>query len=190
MAKILTIPARKIYRIKVTLNGSEPSIWRRFLVPGDYKLSKLHKVLQIVMGWGEAHLHEFIINGVSFGEPSPEYGDVKMLDHKKMTLAGIIHEEKKSFNYIYDFGDGWRHELVVEKIAAPEEGSHYPICLAGERACPPEDCGGIGGYGHLLEGLENPKTEDQKRLAEWAGDFAPGVFDLEKVNSRLKRIKQ
>jgi hypothetical protein len=189
MTKKISIPSRKIYKIKVILHGSEPSIWRRFLVPGDYKLSRVHKVLQIVMGWGEAHLHEFIISGVSFGEPSPEYGDRKMLDHKKMTLAGMIREEKKSFTYIYDFGDGWRHELTVEKITVPEKGAHYPLCLAGERACPPEDCGGIGGYGYLLEALENPKSEDQKELVEWAGDFDPKVFDLKKVNSGLKGIK-
>ncbi|MGA9407714.1 MAG: plasmid pRiA4b ORF-3 family protein [Bacteroidota bacterium] len=189
MTKILTIPARKIYTIKAILSGSEPLIWRRFVVPGEYKLSKLHRVLQVVMGWGEAHLHEFIFNGVSFGEPSPEYGDVKMFDHKKMTLSGMIHEEKRSFTYIYDFGDGWQHELTVERIAAPEKDARYPICLAGERACPPEDCGGMGGYDDLLEALENPKTEDQKELAEWVGDFNPEVFDLEKVNSRLKRIR-
>jgi hypothetical protein len=189
MAKKPAIPARKIYRIKVTLNGSEPLIWRKFLVPGDYKLSKLHKVLQIVMGWRNAHLHEFVINGDSFGEPSPEYGEVKMLDHKKMTLGGMIHEEKKSFRYIYDFGDGWLHGLVVEKIAAPEKGARYPICLAGERACPPEDCGGLGGYGNLLEALKNPETEDQRYLVEWAGDYDPEEFDLERVNSKLKRIK-
>jgi hypothetical protein len=189
MAKHLSIPVRQIYRIKVTLKGSEPLIWRRFLVSGDYKLSKLHRVLQIIMGWGEAHLHEFIISGVSFGEPSPEYGNRDMVDHKKIALAGMIHQEKKSFTYIYDFGDGWQHELTVEKISAPEEGVHYPLCLAGERACPPEDCGGIGGYEDLLEAMENPKTEDQKVLVEWAGDFDPEVFDLKKVNSRLKRIK-
>jgi len=189
MAKNSKIPAKKIYRIKVILDGSEPLIWRRFLVPGDYKLSKLHKVLQIVMGWGEAHLHEFIIGGVSFGEPSPEYGEKDMLDHKKITLAGMIPEENKLFAYIYDFGDGWLHKLTVEKILAPEEGVHYPLCLAGERACPPEDCGGIGGYEYLLEAMENPKTEDQKHLVDWAGDFDPEVFDLKKVNSRLKGIK-
>jgi hypothetical protein len=189
MGKSLTIPASKTYMVKVTLRGSEPLIWRRFLVPGDYKLSKLHKVLQIVMGWGEAHLHEFIISGVSFGEPSPEYGDRDMFDHKKMTLAGMIQKEKKAFSYIYDFRDSWQHELTVEKIVAPDEGVHYPRCPAGERACPPEDCGGIGGYGYLLEVLENPKTEDQQNLVAWAGDFDPEVFDLEKVNSRLKGIK-
>jgi hypothetical protein len=189
MSKILDLPQTNIYQLKITLQGSKPRIWRRFLVPGNYRLSKLHRVIQIVMGWYEAHLHEFIYHGISFGEPSPEYEEGRMLDHKKMTLEGLIREAKKEFTYIYDFGDGWQHEIVVEKIFMPEHGVRYPVCLKGERACPPEDCGGIGGYGYLLEAMKNPKTQEDREFAEWAGDYDPEFFDLERINMRLRKMR-
>jgi hypothetical protein len=189
MAKVLIVPSESsIYQMKIVLDGIKPPIWRRFLVASDIKLSKLHRVLQIVMGWENAHLHEFKVGRVSFGEPSPDYLG-KMLDAKKVELRGVVQDEKDQFNYIYDFGDGWEHDLIVEHALTPETGKHYPICLAGERACPAEDCWGIGGYARLLAALSGPKTDDERNLVEWAGDFDPEQFDLDAVNARLKRMR-
>jgi len=179
---------RLIYQLKVTLEGTEPSVWRRFLVPVDYTIEKLHRVLQIVMGWEDAHLHEFKAGKLSYGEPHPDY-DFKMLNHKKATVQGVAPRVGSKFTYIYDFGDGWQHELKVEKILDAEKGVHYPLCAAGDRACPPENCGGIWGFAELLEALENPKTDEQRELVEWVGDYEPTAFDLDKVNKRLKRMK-
>ena len=177
-----------IYQMKIVLDGIQPPIWRRFLVAGDTKLGKLHRVLQIVMGWENSHLHEFKVGRVSFGEPSPDYPG-KTLDAKKVELRGVAQDEKDRLKYIYDFGDGWEHDLIVEKIIEPEIGKHYPVCLAGERACPPEDCGGIPGYEMLLTALSGPKTADERDLVEWAGDFDPDRFDLDAINAGLKRMR-
>ena len=189
MAKAPIVPPQSsIYQMMIVLDGIKPPIWRRFLVASDIKLSKIHRVLQIVMGWENSHMHEFRAGKVSFGEPSPDYLG-KMLDAKKVELRKVAQNEKERFKYIYDFGDGWEHDLIVEKILAPETGTDYPVCLAGERACPPEDCGGIGGYAMLLTALSGPKTADERDLVEWAGDFDPDQFDLDAINSRLKRMR-
>jgi hypothetical protein len=180
--------ARTIYQMRVSLKGSQPLIWRRFLVPADYTLEKLHRVLQVVMGWGNYHLHEFKVGGLSYGQPSPEFEDL-MLNHKKATLEEVAPEPRSKFIYIYDFGDGWHHELKVEKIFVAQEGVYYPCCVGGERACPPEDCGGIEGFQELLEALENPATAEQRSLVEWAGDYDPNRFDIEAVNKQLRRMK-
>jgi len=140
------------------------------------------------MGWENAHLHEFKVGELSYGEPHPDYGD-SMLSHKKATVQAVAVTVGGKFTYIYDFGDGWQHELMLEKIVKAEVGVHYPVCIAGKRACPPEDCGGIGGFGELLEALSDPQTDDQRDLVEWASEYDPTVFDLEGVNKRLKRMK-
>ncbi|MDP2886324.1 MAG: plasmid pRiA4b ORF-3 family protein [Ignavibacteria bacterium] len=189
MVKALIVPSESsIYQMKIVLEGIKPPIWRRFLVACDIKLSRLHRVIQKVMGWENSHLHEFRVGRVSFGEPSPDYLGT-MLNAKKVELRGDAQNEKDRLKYIYDFGDGWEHNLIVEKIVAPETGKHYPICLAGERSCPPEDCGGIGGYAMLLTALSGPKTADERDLVEWAGDFDPNQFDLVAINGRLKRMR-
>jgi hypothetical protein len=177
-----------VYQMKIVLDGIKPHVWRRFQVASDIKLGKLHQVLQVVMGWEDAHMHEFRAGKVSFGEPSPDYLG-KGLNAKKAELRDVAQHAKDRFKYIYDFGDGWEHDLIVEKIVEPEIGKHYPVCLAGERACPPEDCGGIGGYSMLLTALSAPKTTDERDLVEWAGDFDPDQFDLDAINARLKRMR-
>jgi hypothetical protein len=174
--------------MKVTLRGSEPRVWRRFLVPADYTLEKLHDVLQVVMGWEDYHLHEFKVGSLSYGEPHPDYGD-QMLNHKEVKLQEVAPHPGTMFTYIYDFGDGWQHELKVEKILIAEEGGQYPRCVEGKRACPPEDCGGIGGFARLLEAIRNPATEEQRELVEWAGNYDPTAFDVGAVNEFLRKMK-
>lgn len=178
-----------IYQIKVTIEGSEPPIWRRIQVPSSISLNKLHKILQKVMGWETCHLHEFIVGREHFGEPHPEYG-FEMKDDKKTRLSEVASRTGDRFTYVYDFGDGWRQELKVERIDLPEPGTVYPILLGGECACPPEDCGGIGGYAGFLEAIRNPDHEEHERMLEWiGGSFDPEVLDLDEINRRLKRIK-
>jgi hypothetical protein len=178
-----------IYQIKVTLEGSEPPIWRSIQVPGHISLRKLHRILQAVMGWENCHLHEFIVGREHFGEPDPEYG-MEMQDDRKTRLYQVAPRNGDRLTYVYDLGDDWQHELMVEKISMPEPGRVYPILLGGERACPPEDCGGIGGYAYFLEAIQNADHEEHEEMMEWIGEsFDPEAFDLDKINRKLKRIK-
>ena len=189
MAKTISLPSQSIYQFKATLERATPAIWRRFQVPEDYSLHKLHKVLQIVMGWQECHLYEFKIDGTSYGDPHPDYGG-SMKNSKTIKLHQFIEGEKSTFQYIYDFGDGWQHKLVVEKILQPKPDIQYPACIGGAMACPPEDCGGMGGYGYFLDAIRNPDHEEHDSMLEWiGGQFDPTAFDLEAVNKLLKRIR-
>lgn len=175
-----------VYQIKITLMGSEPPIWRRFEILADIHLSTLHGVIQRVMGWENDHLHEFIIEGKSYSdERVTEQSDVK--DEYRTKLNKVVQRERQKFFYEYDFGDSWEHELVIEKILPAEPDVHYPRCVEGERACPPEDCGGVWGYAEMLEAIrdtDNPEHEDR---LEWLGDdFDPEAFDLDRVNGILR----
>ena len=176
-----------IYQIKVTLKGSKPPIWRRFQVTGDTRLSTLHRILQGIMGWENYHLYQFTIGGTDFGAPDCEL-DIE--SDRKVKLSQVVPDEKARFTYEYDFGDSWEHQILIEKILPPEPGVRYPICLAGKRACPPEDCGGIWGYAELLEAIQDPKHPEHDEMLEWAEeDFDPEAFDLEGVNRALRRIR-
>ena len=132
---------------------------RRIQVPGDIALSRLHAVLQIVMGWTNSHLHQFKAGGRYYGEPDPEFADVmEVIDERQVRLNQIAPNVKAGFLYEYDFGDSWEHELVVEKILPPEKGAPYPRCTDGKCACPPEDVGGVWGYQDFLEVMRDSRV--------------------------------
>lgn len=177
-----------IYQIKVTLNDSKPSIWRRILVEDTTKLSKLHDILQIVMGWDDYHLHMFTINEQIYGNPEDdEYGDMGTKNEVRFRLNQLVGHERFKFRYEYDFGDSWLHDLIVEKILPVVEGMRYPECIAGKRACPPEDSGGVGGYEEILEARANSKHPHHREYKQWIGEhFDPEHFDLNEVNERLR----
>jgi hypothetical protein len=177
-----------IYQIKITLRYIAPPVWRRIEVPADIKLGKLHRMLQAVMGWTDSHLHAFRIGRLSYGVPDPEFPD-DMKNERTMRLDNIAATGDMII-YEYDFGDGWEHELKIEKVLTPEPDMRYPRCTAGKRACPPEDCGGPPGYEHLLEVLRDPKHEEHEEMREWIGrDFDPEEFDLAEVNEMLKNTR-
>ena len=112
-----------------------------------------------------------------------------MKDDKKTRLSEVASRTGDRFTYVYDFGDGW-HEIVIEKIQLPEAGVQYPVCLDGQRACPPEDCGGIGGHAYFLEAIRNPDHPEHDEMLAWiGGSFDPEALDLDNINRRLKRIK-
>ena len=133
-----------MHQLKITLLEVDPPIWRRVLVPSDATLGDVNFILQAAMGWTNSHLHQFTIEGVEYSDPRFEIDDTE--DEFAVTLAEVAPAERSRFTLLYDFGDGWEHEVVVEKILPRESGQRLPCCLAGERARPPEDCGGPWGY--------------------------------------------
>ncbi|MGH8568179.1 MAG: plasmid pRiA4b ORF-3 family protein [Gammaproteobacteria bacterium] len=180
-----TIRKTVVYQLKVALDGITPSIWRRLLVPASISLKKLHDVLQRAMGWENAHLHQFEARGEIFGDPDPEFG-ADNIDEARVRLDKVLIGVKDTMHYEYDFGDGWRHKIVLEKIDQAGEGTEVPVCTGGARACPPEDCGGIPGYKRLLRVLGDPSHPEHDEMLEWVGGaFDPERFDVAKVNTLL-----
>ena len=177
-----------IYQLKITLRESKPPIWRRIQVPGDVLLSKLHRILQMTMGWTDSHLHQFTIGGQDYSDPDSELEDTA--NEKKFKLNTVINTEKAKFHYLYDFGDDWEHEILVEKILPPAPGVHYPVCIKGARACPFEDSGGMWGYMNLLNILGDPTHEEHEEMLEWTGGpIDPEEFDMEQLNADLRRLR-
>ena len=171
-----------IYRLKVTLRGSRPPIWRRFLVPGGITLKRLHDSLQAVMGWYDGHLHQFQSGGKLFGTSDREIG-ISRISETKTKVDQLLRRPKDRLLYEYDFGDGWEHDVILEAILPPGRDGRYPIVVAGRRACPPEDVGGIPGYEYFLEILANPKHPEYQEMVDWAGDrFDPEHFDPQETN--------
>jgi hypothetical protein len=177
-----------LYEIKVELREIEPPIWRVLRVPSRTSLLRLHRILQRAMGWTNSHLHLFEVDGKRYGEPSTEW-DIEVLDSRKMTLEKIFTEGKKSFLYEYDLGDSWRHEITL--LGTVEgEAEEKLACVAGARACPPEDCGGTMGYYELLVAISDPDHEDHDSMLEWVGGkFDPGAFDIAAVDRALKHLR-
>ena len=178
----------QIYRIKVTLRHIAPPVWRRVEVPAYIKLGKLHHILQAVMGWTDSHMHAFRLGIEQYGVPNREFPDM-FRNERNVRLDQLVGKGDKLI-YEYDFGDGWEHELKIEKELTPEPGIRYPRCTAGKRACPPDDCGGPWGYEHLLEVLRDPKHDEHEELREWiGGDFDSEAFDLNETDQTLRAIR-
>jgi hypothetical protein len=183
-----------IYQIKVTLLGTRPPIWRRLLVPAAMTLGQLHGVIQAAMGWEDCHLHEFRIGQRRFGMPDPldrSMGLSEALDERKVRLCNVLGKVGAKAVYTYDFGDGWEHSLVVEKLLPPDPTFAYPLCTAGKLSGPPEDCGGIPGYYNMIEALQDPNHEQHEEMLEWVGDdLDPNAFSVELVNRRLAPLRR
>ena len=136
-------PAKTAIKLRISLMEHTPTIWRRLLVPGEIKLSKLHLIFQVAMGWENYHLHAFEIAGQRYGMADPEW-EMDEIDEETVAMVDVVAERARFF-YEYDFGDSWRHEVVVESIEPAKPVLKNAVCLEGQRACPPEDCGGTAG---------------------------------------------
>ena len=175
-----------LYEIRVQLRDIEPPIWRILRVPSRTSLLKLHKILQRAMGWTNSHLHLFEIDGKPYGEGDFEW-DFEVKDYRGMRLDKIFTEGRTSLLYEYDLGDSWRHDIT---LLGTVEGEEKHGCIDGARACPPEDCGGVSGYYHLLEALSDSEHEDHDMLMEWVGcKFDPEAFDVEAIDRALKHLR-
>lgn len=177
-----------VLQLKILLKEIKPLIWRRFLVEGRLTFHQLHEVIQVVMGWENYHLYEFPFKQFHFGIPENKH-DTEYEDARKAHLKDFLEKEKQKLNYLYDFGDGWEHFLVIEKTMEKANGKKCPVCLDGARACPPEDCGGIPGYYEALKALKDKKNPKNEELLDWLGDYDPEAFSLQQINKRLASKK-
>lgn len=143
---------RRLLQFKVTLRGISPPIWRQILVWKDFTLSQLHRVLQVVMGWENYHLYEFRIGGRMYRDPHPD-NEREILDATRTRIRKLLSGIGAEFEYVYDFGDYWQHDLLLEAILPPPQNTSYPRCIGGERNCPPQDAGGPRGYEDYLEAM-------------------------------------
>jgi hypothetical protein len=179
-----------LYQFKITLLGIESPIWRRIQVQ-ECTLDKLHEHIQTAMGWTNSHLHRFDIKGKRYGDPElldDGFDGYECIDSTRMPISRIIKAgERLAFRYEYDFGDSWDHEILFEGCPPLDPQAKYPLCLEGERACPPEDCGGIGGYEEFLAAISDPKHEEHKSMVRWCGSrFSPEEFDPAKATKEMR----
>jgi len=180
-------PGDPVLQVRITLSYvDDPPVWRQVLIPAAYPLSRVHQVIQAAMGWEDCHLHVFQIGKTSYG-PDPE-GELCYADETKARLADVARVRTR-IGYEYDFGDGWEHEIVVEARAVAEADKIYPACIAGEGACPPEDCGGPGGFEDFKELLAGPPSAERDEMLEWADDdYDPARFDLAAADAAVAAV--
>jgi hypothetical protein len=181
-----TVAPPAVYQLKVTLAEITPPIWRRLLAPNHTTLRKLHLCIQIAGGWWNYHLHLFEIAGTEYGYPDPN-GELSIHSDAHVKLNALPLRPGSHFRYLYDFGDGWEHEILLEKVLPADEAPRFPLCLEGKRAFPHEDSGGIPGYYRVLRILRLPEHPEHAETRTWVGPrYDPESFDLDFVNRQLR----
>jgi hypothetical protein len=186
-------PKPRLLELTITLAEIEPPIWRRVRVPDTYTLHQLHRVIQLLFGWLDYHLYRFEIGERRFEQPMEEAEDE---DSTAVRLSDLELLKNTQLTYIYDFGDNWVHEIVVDDIYTITPMDEHderllPKLYGGERAGPPEDCGGPHGYAEMLEALrdpedpEHPEHPEHEEYRRWAGDFDPERFDQRMADNNL-----
>jgi hypothetical protein len=178
-----------LYQLKVTLRDIHPPIWRRIQVWEDTTLAQLHTILQIVMEWEDYHLHQFVIGRRLYSVPDPDdtIYERKVVDESRVLLGEVVPHVGTEFAYLYDFGDSWEHDLILEAILLPETAAQYPTCIGGKRRTPPEDVGGTTGYEEYLAVLADPEHEEHGNMLKWRGPFDPETFAPAQVNQGLRK---
>ncbi|MCC7537454.1 MAG: plasmid pRiA4b ORF-3 family protein [Deltaproteobacteria bacterium] len=171
-------------QLRVSLRGIRPLIWRRLTVPSEFSLDELHTVLQLAFGWTNSHLFAFTIEGRRYELSEDEIEQEALSPESPLVrtkLRDVLHTGVAA-SYEYDFGDSWVLDLVVEDEVTGTKAKSYPVCLDGERAGPPEDCGGTSGYQRLC------RASRLRRLKGDPAEFHPEAFDQEDVNDVLRTL--
>lgn len=181
----------RLFQFKITLLDIEPAIWRRVQVP-DFTLVEFHESIQAAFGWENYHLHQFEIGSVRYTEPAPDGDDfdTDSEDETDVLLSTLLPKSSRTARWVYeyDFGDGWRHEVLFEGFPPAVPKAKAPLCLEGERACPPEDCGGPPGYADYLDAIADPDHERHEEMRGWRGPFDPGAFDAKKATKAMRKV--
>ncbi len=177
--------------LRISLLDIKPEVWREIEVPATYSFWDLHVAIQDAMGWLDCHLHMFIVHNPKTREMDeigiPDEGEFlnspPILPGWETSIADYFIEPSDQTSYEYDFGDGWEHIITLASMGESKTETEYPRCLKGERSCPPEDCGGVGGYERLLEIIQDPKHEEYESMMDWLdGGFDPDGFDPDSVS--------
>ena len=182
-----------LFQFQIALRNVAPTIWRRIQI-ADCTLADLHDVIQIAMGWENYHLHQFVIDGERYGivedEPMFFSFDDDARNEADFRISMMLPESARRirWTYEYDFGDSWEHDIVFEGYPVKQSRETYPVCIAGQRACPPEDVGGPWGYVELLEAVSDAEHERHEELLEWVGPIDPEVFDAQFVSAQLRSL--
>jgi hypothetical protein len=182
-----------IYQFKITLRGSRPPIWRRIQVR-DCSLDKFHEHIQAAMGWTNSHLHQFEIGKQRYCDPEffeddiADFFDIKIVDSTRTKLSQVVSTARKQFKFLYeyDMGDGWEHDIVFESCSPAAAGVKYPRCLEGERNCPPEDVGGIGGFYYFLDAISNPKHKSHAHYRDWGLGYNAEEFNADETTTIMR----
>ena len=184
--------AQCVYQLRVELLHVEPQVWRSILVPDHLSLAKLDRVIQAVRGWNNTHLHAWHIQGKRYGRPDAEWdAPGALLDDRKFTVGTALGDEVIEFVYLYDFGDGWEHRVVVEKrLPAKANENTWPMCTAGANACPPDDVGGPPGYMDFVQAMRDIAHRNHLQMWRWyGGPFDPSGFSINEANRAIKRLR-
>lgn len=181
----------RVHRLKVSLRGVRPPVWRRIEVRSATNLHQLSAELEAAMGWFGGHLHSFEIDGDIYQLPDGEdFGWRPMKDERRATVAKVLPQVGMKMRWDYDFGDGWQHNITVEAIEPAAARDVYPRCLTGRRACPPEDCGGPWGYRILLDALTDRDHPEHQTMTEWAPPgFDPARFDPAETTDAMRHAE-
>lgn len=183
----------KFYQFEIALLNVDPLVWRSFVVPSTITLSDLHFVIQMVMGWTDSHLHEFIIGKKRYAsnEEFELFDDSSTLS-EDFQLCDLVKRKGAKITYVYDFGDDWQHLLTLENSNYKKADSQADfVCLEGENACPPEDVGGPWGYDDFCEIIKDPSHEEHQDYLDWVGeDFNPKLFEIHYINEALRLCDQ
>lgn len=186
-------PERRLV-LHIALEDIDPPIWRRVEVENTLTFEDLHHVIQAAMGWEDAHLHEFEVGDYRIGmggEFDDPFND-QPLPGEDVELGQVIGR-RRSFMYEYDFGDGWRHRITIEKRLPSAPQRKPATLLEGERACPPEDCGGVPGYYNILDAKRTPRSEESREILDWLGPYNPESFKLAKhqkmIDGLFERVR-
>lgn len=181
--------ANMVYQLKVTLTGARPPIWRRLLVDPSTSFRDLHRIIQIAMGWHGSHLHLFQTQDRRvIGDPEEDTdGFLNLTDEAQVQLDNVLRREKQEVRYEYDFGDGWEHAVLLEKILPGNDNQPLPHCVKAVRQCPPEDVGGLHGFYEFVEAMEDATHPEHEAVQEWMGGypFEPEFTDLDRINDDL-----
>jgi hypothetical protein len=180
--------APRVLCLRLVIAGTQPRVWRRMLVLETMWLSRLHDSIQIAFDWFDYQTHAFALDDLRFGNPVKR-DEFVVEDDRDVTLADLNLANRDRMTYDYQFGESWRVDIRVEKTVPAAKGARYPQCVAGERAGPPEDCGGLEAFHDMLACLKEPNSELGREWLGWLGpDYDPNACDLAKVNLALRKL--
>jgi hypothetical protein len=176
---------QRIVQLKITLLRTKPIVWRRIQVPASATFQDLAGIINTAMGFFSYHLYLFTVADEWVGNKEFDQGE-EWISDALVHLGAVADQGIMQFSYEYDFGDSWKHKILIEKVLQADPSQKYPICIAGKNACPPEDCGGVWGFESLKEIMANKKHPEYKEMLEWLGEpYDPLAFDREQINRRL-----